>query len=269
MRAALLVLALGLSACHSSSPAAPTPPPAPPVSPLPPSSSIVQISVTGGAWLVVNGSPLQMAARVYTRLNPPEFIEDTEHVTWSIDPPGAAAIDRTGRLTAAAAGAFAVGATVGDASGGSLQVRAVPGYAGNWSGEYVVTRCSGGFDFRECGRIMFQSDGSSPRRRYPFTLALSQEQDQITGTLREMRLSGDIVAPVTGLIRVNGSLVIEATVPQGDHEPFRVLNWSSSANGTATTMSGAFTQIEPRRSPFGNPYAIRTEQGFSNASRVQ
>ena len=56
-------------------------------------------------------------------------------------------------------------------------------------------------------------------------------------------------------------------MPQPNHEPFRVFNWSSSVNAAATTMSGAFTQIEPRRTNFGDPYAVRTEQEFVSIAR--
>jgi hypothetical protein len=228
----------------------------------------VSIQVTGGNWIVTGGGPLQMSAQVFTRLSPPESVDGTQYVAWSVDPAGMATISSAGLLTATSAGSFAVIATVGDKSGRTT-VRAVPDYAGNWSGEYTVSACTGGFDFRECGRIMFAQDGGGQHTRYPFTLSLSQLQDRVSGTLREIRPSGDIVAPVTGLVRVNGSLVIEASVPQPNHEPFRVFNWSSAANATATSMSGAFTQIDPRRSPFGDPYAVRTENDFANASRVQ
>jgi hypothetical protein len=148
-------------------------------------------------------------------------------------------------------------------------VRVLPNYAGNWSGEFVISGCTGGFDFRECPRMMFGEGSPGVHRRYPFTLALSQDRDQVSGTLREIRTNGDIVAPVTGLVRLNGQLVLEATVPQPNQEPFRVINWASIVNAAATTMSGAFTQIEPRRTNFGDPYSVRTEQEFVSIARIQ
>ena len=45
-------------------------------------------------------------------------------------------------------------ATLGDKTGGN-RVRVLPDYSGNWSGEFVVSGCTGGFDFRECPRMMF------------------------------------------------------------------------------------------------------------------
>ena len=272
MRAAVLMLALGLSACNSSSPTAPTPPPAPPVSPLPPTSAILSISVTGNQWIATNAAPVQMNARVITSTQPLEYVDGTVHVEWSVDPPGFATIDRLGRVTPVAIGSFTVVARVGDKSG-TNPVRVLPDYSGDWTGEFVVTGCTGGFDFRECGRIMFPLLGEGPgvRARYPFTVTLSQDRDQVTGTLREPfnNRRNDIVAPVAGFVRLTGALVLEATVPHPNHEPFRVINWSSTVNAGATTMSGAFTQYEPRRTAFGDPYVVRTEQEFASISKNQ
>ncbi len=209
-----------------------------------------------------------MTARVITSNTPFEYVDGTEHVTWSVDPAGFATVDHCGRVTPVAVGSFEVVARVGDKSGAN-RVRVLPDYSGNWSGEFVVSACTGGHDFRECPRMMFGEGAPGARRRYPFALTLSQFRDEVTGTLREIRANGDIVAPVAGLVRLNGTLVLEATVAQPNHEPLRVFNWSSSVNAAATSMSGAFTQIEPRRTNFGDPYTVRTEQEFVSIARVQ
>ena len=268
MRAAIWILALGLSACHSSSPTAPTPPPAPPVSPLPPASSIVSISVTGGSWIVMGGAPLQMHARVYTGTGQTDFVDGTGHVAWSVDPPAGAAVDRLGRLTASAPGAFVVIATAGDTSGRTT-VRSVPDYTGHWSGDFIVTGCSGAVDFRDCSRIMFSGGGLGVRNQYPFTLALSQLQDQVTGSWREIRSFGDLTIPLRGFVRVSGALVLEASMPQADLAPLQIVNWSSTVNPASTAMSGAFTKVAPMRRSPGLLYTLRTEQEFSNIPRVQ
>ena len=103
---------------------------------------------------------------------------------------------------------------------------------------------------------------------YPFTVTLSQFRDQVTGTVREPRASGDLVYPVTGIVRVNGQLVVEATVPRTNNEALRVFNWSSTINAGVATMSGAFTKIEPYRTGFDEPYTIRTEHEFSGLSHT-
>ncbi|MGH9221709.1 MAG: hypothetical protein ACRD1W_20550, partial [Vicinamibacterales bacterium] len=177
-----------------------------------------------------------------------------------------------GRVTPLSIGTATVVASVGDKRG-TNNIRVLPDYSGNWTGEFVVTSCTGGSDFRECGRIMFPLVGQGPgvRVRYPFTLALSQDRDQVTGTLREPQYNrrSDIVAAVTGFVRLNGVLVIEATVPQPNHEPFRVINWSSVANTASTLMSGAFTQYEPKIAPFEHRYVLRTENEFVDVSHVK
>ena len=116
-------------------------------------------------------------------------------------------------------------------------------------------------------------EGLRPNR-YQFSLELTQFRDQISGTLHEVRspgAGGDVVVPVTGFVRLNGTLVLEATVPQPNHEPFRLINWSSVANGAVTAMSGAFTQYEPRARLTTPPYryVIRTENEFVNLSRAR
>ena len=266
MRAALLILALGLSAC-SSSPTAPTPPPAPPLSPLP--SNILSISVIGDMWIVTTSTPVQWTARLVTSTTPFDWVDGSDRVTWTVEPAGVVSVDRLGRVTPLSIGTAHVTATLGDKTGGN-NVRVLPDYSGEWRGEYVVTGCTGGHDFRECGRIMQGEAGAGIQGgKYPFMLALSQFRDEVTGTLREIRANGDKVAPVTGLVRLNGALVLEASLPQPNHEPFRVINWSSTVNAAATTMSGAFTQFEPRRTAFGDPYVVRMENEFANLARAR
>ena len=48
-----------------------------------------------------------------------------------------------------------------------------------------------------------------------------------------------------------------------------VFNWSSTTNAGVTTMSGAFTKIEPYRTGFGEPYTIRTEHEFTGLPHTQ
>ena len=109
--------------------------------------------------------------------------------------------------------------------------------------------------------------GISDNPFYPFTLQLSQFRDQVTGTVREPRVSFELTYPVSGIIRQNGQLVLEATT-QKNGDSLRVFNWASTTNNGATTMSGAFTKIEPYRSMFNDPYTIRTEHEFLGLSHT-
>ena len=272
MRTAILILVLGLSACHSSTPTAPTPPSAPPVSPLPPADRIVALSVLGDQWIALNGGPVQMTARVFTRVatseGPGEFVDDTEHVTWSVESPGVVAIDRQGRVTPLASGTTRIIATLGERSARN-PIRVLPNYTGTWAGNYIVTGCAGGVDFRSCPRLMFD-ETNNQRILYPFRLTLAQERDTVTGTLVETNRSfGDVVTPVTGFVRLAGQLVIEASSPREGLESFQLTNSSIVFNTTFTQITGAFTKILQFRS-FGNILlTTRTEHEFTNISRAQ
>ena len=100
-------------------------------------------------------------------------------------------------------------------------------------------------------------------------MTLSQFRDQMTGTVREPRASGDLVYPVIGIVRVAGQLVLEATANKPSGDALRVFNWSRTTNSSVATMSGAFTKIEPYRTAFGQPYAIRTEHEFTGLSHTR
>ena len=162
MRAALLFLALGSSACNSSTPTAPTPPPAPSVSPLPPpiaSSHLACSAINGsridgrrGVQMTARAVDAQRSARVLS-----EYDGNDRHVTWSVDPAGiVAVVDRHGRVTPHRESArLRVTRDAWRQARRPTPVRVLPDYSGTWNGEFVVTGCTGGFDFRECGRIMF------------------------------------------------------------------------------------------------------------------
>jgi hypothetical protein len=267
---ATLLCAVSLASCNRATPTAPSPvvPPPPPVSQVPPTESILSISLIGDQWVFANAAPVQMSARLVTSTTPFEYVIDNERVTWTVEPSGIATVDRQGLVTPVANGTATVRAALGDRVG-SNPIRVLPNFAGNWSGEYVVTGCSGGADFRSCPRIMFNE---SPNRvRYAFRLALAQDRDTLTGTLVEPSPSvGDVVTPVTGFVRLSGALVLEATLAQPNLDPIRITNWTSTFNATATQISGAFTKIVPARHTVGldNYYTTRTEREFSGVNRA-
>ena len=246
-----------------------------PVAPaLPPANTVLSVSLLGDMWIPTNvAAPVQMTARLITSNTPFEYTPATDGVLWSIEPAGVALIDQHGRVSPVSIGTATVTAKYGDKTGIN-PIRVLPDYSGTWSGQFRITGCTGGFDFRECGRMMAgagagSGTGIAPSPLYPFTVTLSQFRDQLTGTVGEQRASGALTYPVTGLVRVNGQLVLEATVAMQGAEPLRVFNWSSTTNNRVTTMSGAFTKIESYRTGFGDPYTIRTEHEFTNLSHTQ
>jgi len=277
MRFACLVVfcTSALVGCNGSTPTAPTPP-APPVvtNPLPPASAVLGLSLLGDQWIPTNtAAPIQMTARLITSNTPFEYTAATDGVNWSIEPAGVALIDQHGRVSPVSIGTATVTAKYGDRTGIN-PIRVLPDYSGNWSGHFRITGCTGGFDFRECGRMMVgagagSGTGIADNPFYPITMTLSQFRDQVTGVVREPRASGDLVYPVSGIVRVAGPLVLEATAKKPSGDEVRVFNWSSTTNAGVTTMSGAFTKIEPYSTGFGTSYTIRTEHEFSDLSHTQ
>ena len=268
----VLCSALALSACGGNTPTAPTPTPNPPpvaASPLPPSEQILSFSIYGDEWVYLGGQGQQYTVRIDLKSGESP-IYDTDHVTWTVEPASVATIDARGKLTPIAIGQATVTARTADKSGQS-RIRVVPDYAGDWNGTFEITGCTGGVDFRECGRLQFGLVGNGPgvRAKYPFTVSLSKFRGDITGNIRESRPSGDLTYPVTGFVRESGELVLEANVPQSNNQPLRIFNWSSRLASGTGTMSGAFTKIEPLRTNFGDPYTIRTEHEFAGLSRAR
>ena len=269
----VLCSALALSACRGNTPTSPTAeaPLPPPVtaSPLPPSEQILSFSIYGDEWVYLGGPGQQYTARIDLKSGESP-IYDTDHVTWTVEPATVATIDARGKLTPLAIGQATVRARTADRSGES-RIRVLPDYAGEWNGHFEITGCTGGVDFRECGRLEFGLVGNGPgvRARYPFTVNLSKFRGDITGSIRESRPSGDLTYPVTGFVRVSGELVLEANVPQSNNQPLRIFNWSSRLTSDVGAMSGAFTKIEPLRTTFGDPYTIRTEHEFTSLSRAR
>ena len=258
------------ASCNHATPTSPTQPD-PPASTLPPASSVLSISILGDMWVPTN-SRVKHTARLVTSTEPFDYVDGSDGVTWSVDPAGIATVDQHGNVTPLAIGTATVKATYGDKTG-TNPIRVLPDYSGTWAGQFRITGCSGGHDFRECGRMMSGAGAGSGTAFgetpfYPFTVTLTQFRDQVTGTVLEPRASGDLTYPVSGIVRVNGQLVVEATTTKQGY-PLRVFNWASTANAATTTMSGGFTKIEPYRDAFGLPYTIRTEQEFSGLSHSQ
>jgi hypothetical protein len=244
------------------------------VSPLPPPASVAGVSIMGSQWIATTASPVQMTARVFTRLagseGPGEYVDDTSNVAWSADPVTVAQIDRNGRVTPISSGTARITMTYADRST-FLTIRVLPDYAGTWTGQFRITACSGAPDFRTCPRLMM-NEGSPGPTMYSLRLVLTQDRDQVSGTLTQgTQASATTDTPVQGYVRQSGALVLEATVPQQGLEPMRITNWVSTVNAGATQLSGGYTTITPGRLSVGldNYFTIRTEREFNGASRIQ
>jgi hypothetical protein len=237
---------------------------------LPPVSAVVIISLLGDEWIATNvAAPVQHTVRLITSTTPLEYTLATAGVEWAIAPDGVAIVDQQGRVSPVAIGTATLTARYGDKTG-TQQIRVLPDFSGNWSGQFRITGCSGGFDFRECGRMTVGAGagtgtGTAPSPFYPFSLQLSQFRDQVTGTVREPRVSGELTYPVSGIIRLNGQLVLEAT-QNGDS--LRVFSWASDEQ---QRYDGDRCIYEDQAVSLGvhDPYTIRTEHEFTNLSHSQ
>lgn len=271
---AVVLCAILLSSCSRETPTAPTPPsqPVPPALNLPPSSAVISVSVIGDMWIPTASTGVKHTARLITSTTPLDYVDGSDGVTWTVEPAGVATVDRHGNVTPVASGTATVTATYNDKSG-TNQIRVLPDFSGTWTGQFRITGCSGGNDFRECGRLMAgagagSGTGISDTPFYPFSMSIAQTRDQVTATVRESRASGDLQYPVAGIVRVNGQLVLEATTSK-DGLPLRISNWASTAsNNSVTTMWGGFSKYEPYRDAFNLPYIIRTEHEFTGVSRA-
>src|SRR5262245_34880809 len=151
---AVLLCAVLLASCSRETPTGPTPPVTPPpAANLPPASTVISISLLGDMWIPTTAAPVQQTARLGTSNQPFEYTAATDGVTWSIEPAGVALIDQHGRVTPVAIGTATVTARYGDKTG-TNSIRVLPDYSGTWSGQFRITGCTGGHDFRECGRMM-------------------------------------------------------------------------------------------------------------------
>lgn len=113
--------------------------------------------------------------------------------------------------------------------------------------------------------MMFSVSTGLPQQ-YEFTLTLTQTGTQVTGTLDDHR---PFTIPITGIVRESGVLVLEASVPRPDLDPYRITNWSSTLTAANSRMSGAFTRFESGIGLGFTHYTLRTEHEFTNISHVQ
>ena len=114
---------------------------------------------------------------------------------------------------------------------------------------------------------MFDSKGN--RFLFPIALTLEQDRDQIRGSLELTNSARETgVYPVTGFIRLNGTIVLEGTRPNPGFEPTRIFNWSSVISGNLARLSGGFSTAGQSMTAFGTRYSYRIEQEFIGLSRA-
>jgi len=123
---------------------------------------------------------------------------------WSSSDGRVVAVERSGRVTALAAGSTTIRAVYGPDSA-TLAMRAVPDFAGTWTGTRRVTTCVH-------PRPEVCATSYPTNRTASTTLVLTQARDRATGTLS---LSPPAVSPsaaVSGTIAELGRLTLDGTI---------------------------------------------------------
>jgi hypothetical protein len=202
--AAALLAAAG---CGSDSDPDPTP--------TTPSPGTGRLSIAPQADVLTVGTTIPLEARLTTGTTGMTFTTVVQ-AEWSSSDGRVVAVDRLGRVTALAPGTTTIRA-VYESDSATLAIRALPDFAGTWSGPRRVSAC-----------VHPRPDvcaASYPLNRIvATTLTLAQARDRATGTLL---LSPPLASPssaVTGTIDTTGRLALDGTII------------STPASGATTTL---------------------------------
>jgi hypothetical protein len=209
----LFVAALAAAGCGSD---AETPPTTPTPNP--------RLAIAPQPDFLTVGSSVVLEARLTEGTSPARVVP----ADWSSTDGRVASVDRTGRITALAAGTTTIRATFA-ADSATLALRTAPDFAGTWTGTRRLTAC-----------VHPRPDvcaASYPLNRVvSTTLVLTQARDRATGTLA---LSPPLASPsaaVSGTISESGRLPLDGTI---------ISTPSSGASTTLGTLADFRIEIEP------------------------
>jgi hypothetical protein len=159
---------------------------------------------------------------------------------WSSQDGRVAAVDRTGRVTALAAGTTTIRA-VFESNSATLSLRVAPDFAGTWTGPRRVTGClhpTAGF-----------CDANYPiNRQFATTLTLTQARDRVTGQLLFSPPTASPSAAVSGDIAAGGQLTLAGTIistpATGAVTTLGTLaDWRSEIEAVQPILRGSFTEL--------------------------
>jgi hypothetical protein len=183
--------------------------------PTAPSPGTSRLAIAPQADVLTVGTSLALEARL-TSGTTGTTLTTVVQAEWSSSDGRVVAVDRAGRITALAPGTTTIRA-VYQSDSATLAIRALPDFAGTWSGPRRVATC-----------VHPRPDvcaASYPLNRIvATTLTLTQARDRATGTLL---LSPPLLSPssaVTGTIDAAGRLTLDGTII------------STPATGATTTL---------------------------------
>ncbi len=232
----LFAAALFVAACGSDDDT-------PPTSPTPGA----RLTIAPQPDFLTVGSSVVLEARLTEGATPPRLVP----ADWSSSDGRVAAVDRTGRITALAAGSTTIRA-IFEADTATLAMRAVPDYAGTWTGTRRVTGCVH-------PRPEVCAASYPTNRVTATTLVLTQARDRATGTLS---LSPPLTSPsaaVSGTIAELGGLNLDGTI---------ISTPSSGASATLGTLADCRVEIEPATGIMRGSFAEARTDADGTAWRI-
>ncbi len=197
----LFVAALCAAGCGSNDETPPTTP-----------SPSARLAIAPQPDFLTIGSSIVLEARLTEGATPARVVA----ADWSSSDGRVVSVERSGRITALAAGSTTIRAAFA-ADTASLAMRAVPDFAGTWTGTRRVTACLH-------PRPEVCTASYPTNRVVSTTLVLTQARDRATGTLS---LSPPLASPsaaVSGTIAELGRLTLDGTII------------SAPATGATTTL---------------------------------
>ncbi len=131
----------------------------------------------------------------------------------------------------------------------------IPSVAGTWAGTYHVKSCSdtiNGAPGPVCPSLVDSPEATNPASTQPVQVTITQQQDQLTGTLA---FSGWYVlnVPVSGRVDVSGRVWLQGSGTIADSGcpttsgTFSVSGWVADLNRSHDGMSGVFTLSGTKR----------------------
>jgi hypothetical protein len=212
----LLFAAAAMTAACSSDTADP---------PTTPSPGTSRLAIAPQPDFLIIGTSLTLEARLTEGTSPPRLVP----ADWSSSDGRVVAVDRTGRVTAVAAGSTTIRAAFSEQTA-TLAVRVAPDFAGTWTGVRRVTACVH-------PRPDFCVASYPTNSVVTTTLVLTQARDRVSGTLRfSPPPLSSASAAVTGTISDTGRLTLDGTI---------ISTPASGATVTLGALADWRTEIEP------------------------
>jgi hypothetical protein len=243
----LLVATLAVAGCGSDETTPPTQP----------SPGTSRLAISPQPDFLTVGASIVLEARLTEGTSPARVVP----ADWSSADGRIVAVDRTGRISALAAGSTTVQATF-NTDTARLTVRAVPDLAGTWSGNRRVVAC-----------IHPRADVCATT--YPInqvratTLVMTQSRDRTTGTLSFSPPAASPSAAVTGAIAESGRLTLDGTIVStpGTGATItlgRLSDFRADLETTTGFLRGSF--VEARTDADGTTWSVSWElQGLARA----